>query len=141
MFGSGKNHLRRLLDGEINRAQRFDYSIGLLELEVKVKFSENIHHLLPGTTLNVTKIRSQLRAYDHVENTAVRHFTVILPNIHNLNEADIVRARIRRTADQERWGAVNIGLAVFPFDGDNAEEILRKAELDLKKPEKPVNFS
>jgi len=133
MFGSGKKHLRRLLDGEINRAQRFDYSIGLLELEVKEKFSEGIHHLLPGTTLNVTKIRSQLRSYDHVENTAVRRFTVILPNIRHLNEADVVRSRIRRTADQQHWGAVNIGIAVYPFDGDNAEEILRKAETDMKR--------
>ena len=124
--------IRKLLDSEINRAQRFEYSIGLLELEVKDKFSEGVHHMLPGTTLNVEMLKGQLRSYDHVENTNVRRYTVMLPNIATLDDVEIVRKRIRRTAEHERWGAVNIGIAVYPFDGENADAILKKALADLQ---------
>ena len=132
MFGSRQKKLEKLLDGEINRAQRFEYSIGILELEVKEKFSEGVHHMLPGTTLDVEHIKSQLRSYDLVENTDVQRFTVMLPNIDHLDDVEMVRKRIRQTADAERWGAVNIGIAVYPFDGETAAEILDKALKNMR---------
>ena len=131
MFGSRQKKLEKLLNGEINRAQRFEYSIGLLELEVKEKFSEGVHHLLPGTTLDVEHIKSQLRSYDHVENTDVQRFSVMLPNIDHLEDVEMVRKRIKQTAEEERWGAVNIGIAVYPFDGGTAAEIITKALKDM----------
>jgi len=131
MFGSRQKKLEKLLNGEINRAQRFEYSIGLLELEVKEKFSEGVHHLLPGTTLDVEHIKSQLRSYDHVENTDVQRFSVMLPNIDHLEDVEMVRKRIKQTAEEERWGAVNIGIAVYPFDGETAAEIITKALKDM----------
>jgi hypothetical protein len=127
MFSSRLKKIEKLLDGEINRAQRFQYCVGILELEVSHKHSEGIHHLLPGTTLEVEHIRSKIRAYDHVEKTNVRRFTVMLPNIFHLQDAEIVRKRILNTAQKENWGTVNIGIAVYPFDGDNSQEILKKA--------------
>jgi len=131
MFGSRQKKLEKLLNGEINRAQRFEYSIGLLELEVKEKFSEGVHHMLPGTTLEVEHIKSQLRSYDHVENTDVQRFSVMLPNIDHLEDVEMVRKRIKQTAEEERWGAVNIGIAVYPFDGETAAEIITKALKDM----------
>lgn len=133
MFTSRRNKIKKMLDSEINRALRFEFSVGILELEVKEKFASGVHHLLPGATINVESLRSQLRAYDHVESTSVRRYTVMLPSIKTLDDAEIVRKRLSRTAEQESWGAVNIGIAVYPYDGSTAEEILLKAREDLHR--------
>lgn len=132
MFGSHLSKLKKLLTSEINRAERFQYSIGIMELEVKENISNGVHHLLPGTTLDVEHISSKFRSYDHVEKTAARRYTVMLPNISTFEETEIVRLRTLETAASENWGTVNIGIAVYPFDGENAEEILNKAMKNMQ---------
>ncbi len=134
MFASKIARLQKLLSSEINRAQRFQYCIGVLELEIPEKKADGAHHLLPGTTLDVEHISSKFRAYDHVERTDALRYTVMLPSLNSLDEVKIVRKRIKEIAAGENWGAVNIGIAVYPFDGETAEEILLKAR-DKLQPE------
>jgi hypothetical protein len=132
MFGSNWKKVEKLLNSEINRARRFQFAIGILELEVQEKFAQGIHYLLPGATINIELLKGEIRAYDQVIKTAIRRFSVVLPSIKTSTDADVVRKRILDTAQREQWGAVNIGIAVYPFDGDNAHEILKKARRDTE---------
>ncbi len=132
MFGLKKRKLRKHLESEISRAKRFGYYIGVLLVDVAESTPRGVHKHLPGVTIYVQHFRSLLREYDIVVKTKLRRYTVILPHLNEGESANIVRERIRFTSWIKDWGAVNIGIAIFPTHGNTSRELLKIAEADLK---------
>jgi len=127
-----KRHIRKALDLEISRAKRFQYYIGILILDVAETTPRGIHKSLPGITVNIRHFRSILRDYDTVVKAKLRRYSVILPHLDEGESARLVRDRILFTARLHDWGAVNIGVAIFPEDGTTSRELIKAAEKDLQ---------
>ncbi len=131
IFGSRRRRIRQALEIEIGRAKRFNYHVGVLILEVAETVSRGVHDHLPGVTVNVKHFRSLLREYDMVIRTNLRRYTVVLPHLEASESAPLVRDRLLATAHSQDWGAINIGLAIFPQDGVTPRELLQAAERNL----------
>ncbi|TKJ38555.1 hypothetical protein CEE37_12380 [candidate division LCP-89 bacterium B3_LCP] len=132
MLGFGTRRVRKSLNGEIVRAARFGYYIGILLLDVAETTPRGVHKHLPGITVNVHHFRSMLRQYDVIYKTKLRRYFVMLPNLHESDSAHTVKDRIQFTSRMQEWGPINIGIAIFPTDGKSSRELLRAAERDLE---------
>lgn len=133
MSNSGRRSAIKSLDIEISRAQRFGYYVGVLLLEVDAGVPRGVHIDLPGITVNVETIRQMLREYDIVVKTKLRRYTVILPHLEERESARIVRDRLKFTSWIKDWGEVNIGIGIYPTQGQTSKDLLKAAENDLKE--------
>jgi hypothetical protein len=140
MFGSAGGRLHRALEAEINRGRRFSYHIGVLILEVAEGTPRGIHDHLPGLTVSVKSVRNLLREYDTVIKTKLRRYTVILPHLDQSESAHVVKNRILDTAQDQNWGPINVGVAIFPEHGLTSRDLFRRAEEDLKLMEEEVEM-
>ncbi|MBU0517752.1 hypothetical protein KKA00_01215 [bacterium] len=132
MFNSGRRRAIKSLDVEISRAKRFGYYVGILLLDVDASIPRGVHKDLPGVTVNVEHIRNLLREYDIVFKTKLRRYTVILPHLEEGESARVVRDRLKFTSWIKEWGSVNIGIAIYPVQGQSSKELFKAAERDLK---------
>ena len=121
----------KALEQEICRAKRFNYYIGVLIMDVAATTPRGVHNALPGITVNVRHFRSVLRNYDTVVKTKLRRYTLILPHLEESESARLVRDRIQFTAQIQDWGAINVGVAIFPIHGMSSRELIKAAEKDL----------
>jgi len=102
-------------------------------LEVDAGVPRGVHIDLPGITVNVETIRQMLREYDIVVKTKLRRYTVILPHLEERESARIVRDRLKFTSWIKDWGEVNIGIGIYPTQGQTSKDLLKAAENDLKE--------
>ena len=86
----------------------------------------------------VEALKSAIREYDVLCALRPDEFVIAFPETEE-QQAEHIAGRIRQTVEQKRWaGAVdaayeaNIGIACFPQDGTNAEDLLQSAEHDLR---------
>jgi hypothetical protein len=132
MFDSGRARIIKSLDLEIARSKRFRNYIGVLLLDVAETTPRGVHQHLPGITVNVKHFRNLLREYDVVVKTRLRRYTVILPQLDAGESAHLVKDRILFTSRLQEWGAVNVGIAIYPVNGLTSKELLKAAEIDLE---------
>jgi hypothetical protein len=133
MFNTAKRRILKTLDAEISRAKRFGYYVGILLVDVAEETPRGVHKHLPGVTVNVRHFRSVLREYDTVIKTKLRRYTVVLPHLEEGESIRVVKDRITFTAWTQDWGPVNVGIAIYPTNGNTSREILQAAEKNLKE--------
>lgn len=127
----GRIELRDFLACEIARCQRHGGFFGILVLEVSESTRRGLHQLIPGQTLRVEHVSRHVRKYDTVIASGRRTYTVMLPETSAKEGVQVVKDRFLRVAEQERWAATRVGMAVFPYDGEDPDALLRTAYADL----------
>lgn len=137
-FADNKKELesfRIRLHEEILRSQRRHYSITLMRVAV-----DSPHHELQrtGATILAETLKSTIREYDVLCALRADEFLIAFPETEE-RDAEQIASRIRQTVEQKVWaGAVeeayeaNIGIACFPQDGTNEEDLLHSAEHELR---------
>ena len=91
-----------------------------------------------GSAELTVALKSAIREYDVLCALRADEFLIAFPETEE-QQAEYIAGRIRQTVEQKVWaGAVdeayqtNIGIACFPQDGTNEEDLLHSAEHDLR---------
>jgi hypothetical protein len=132
---SRKFESKNVLLKEIKRAKRFGQEIGVLLMEVKDPQRSGFHKLLPGIPLSVEQMGQNLRAYDNVERSGRRLYTILLPQT-DAQGVEAVKKKVIRLAEEAGAQKIHVGTAVYPEHGEDAEALLEKAKLELDKSKK-----
>jgi diguanylate cyclase (GGDEF)-like protein len=121
-------------EAELNAAQRSGQPLGLLQIDLdNFKEINDTNGHAAGDELLIWVVQmlvTTLRPTDSVGRLGGDEFAMLLPGASRGN-ADEVADRVRY-ALTERVGA-SIGVAVFPIDGGDLEEMHRRADAELYK--------
>lgn len=134
---------RLLLDDRlhtgIERARRFDTSLGLLMVdldgfkEVNDAFGHHVGDMVLCELAG--RLRAAVRTTDTVARMGGDEFIVLLPDLHAAEEAEMIAAKIVagvaipiRVDEAPVSVTVSIGVATYPHDGADEESLLRCAD-------------
>jgi hypothetical protein len=131
LFSSAKRYsINNILTKGINQARRFDQKIGILIIEVNGRANRGLHKRLPGIPLSVELFNNNVRGYDYVEKINSLRYTILLPQT-DVEGIEAAKNRVTNLARELGWIHVKIGVAVYPYDGEDAETLLERAWLNL----------
>jgi GGDEF domain-containing protein len=99
---------------------------GFLIFDVINTAPRGLSKVLPGKTISFHILQKHLRPYDKIIHTPVRRYYIILPQTSK-NDSDKVKERLLRLAGDHRWGKVYFSMVSYPADGENAKELIAKA--------------
>src|SRR2546421_1941872 len=135
-------HFAVALSEEIGRAQRFDRPMSLImaDLDLLRDINNTYGHLAGDAVLKgiAEVFRAQLRHYDVPARFGGEEFSILLPETPPEQALEIAE-RIRRAVAQRTFdietssepirATVSIGVAGFPKDGTDANELIHQADL------------
>ena len=135
-------HFAAALNEELLRAERFDRPLSLVmaDLDLLRDINNTYGHLAGDAVLQgiAEVFRSQLRHYDVPARFGGEEFAILLPETPP-EQAFEIAERIRRavagraydveTSSEPIRATVSIGVAAFPRDGSDANELIHQADL------------
>jgi len=128
---------RERIDGEIDRAARYESRFGVLVLDLDrfKNYNDTYGHLAGNDALQrvARAIRETVRSVDFPARYGGEEFAVILPEIDAASVAVIaerVRAAVAALAAPAGGASVtvSIGVAIYPIDGATAESLFKTAD-------------
>jgi diguanylate cyclase (GGDEF)-like protein len=131
-----------VLARELARAERQSTSLGLLfiDLDGFSNVNDSLGHAA-GDELLVhvaARLRACMRKADLVARLGGDEFTVVLPDLRETADAATVAQHVIEALSQpydighgETFVAASIGIALFPLDGTDAEDLLRHADMAM----------
>ncbi|MFC2068672.1 diguanylate cyclase [Chloroflexota bacterium] len=132
-------HFHERLEQEVARGSRYSttFSLIMLDIDLFKAFQDIYGHLAGNQILRRVGdvIRNSIRSIDMAFHYSCDEFAVILPQAQ-LDDAYMVAERIRKSVDA-RIGikafplTVSLGIANWPTDGVNKEEVIAAAEAAL----------
>lgn len=133
------------LNSEIERARRYSQTFALLMLNLNnfKSVNKNYGHLAGDETIRVTglTLSKEIRPMDTIARYNDDKFIIIMPDIsidHALASASRIKSIIAnqtifvRETEKIRT-TMNVGIAIYPDDSDNASSLLQIVEDDLEK--------
>ncbi len=114
------------IEDEISRSKRFNFSFGIVVVDISHATPRGISTLIPGKTISFHVMRKYIRGYDKLFGPSFRRYYIILPQ-SDRNAVDVVKKRIHKLAEEHNWGNLSIGEAVYGEDGNSAQALLDKA--------------
>lgn len=132
--------------------QKQKLAVLFLDLDGFKRINDTLGHHMGDLVLQATgeRLRNSLRASDVLIRTGVNEdgislarlggdeFTVLLSTIERNEDAAIVAERIRASLSEtlflnnnELYTTTSIGIAIYPEDGESAEELLKNADLAM----------
>jgi len=135
-------HFGLALNEEITRAQRFERPLALImaDLDLLRDINNSYGHLAGDAVLKgiAEVFRMHLRHYDVPARFGGEEFSILLPET-TAEEAFEIAERIRKevaarafdveTSSQPIRATISIGVAAFPRDGQDANELIHQADL------------
>ena len=122
------------LHEEILRSQRRKYSFTLMRVAIEAPQEERERR----AQAFAHALKTTIREYDVLCALRPDEFVIAFPETEE-RYAEQIACRIRQTVEQKLWAeavdeahAANFGIACFPQDGTNAEDLLSSAEHDLR---------
>jgi len=127
---------------ELARAERQSTNLGLLfiDLDGFSNVNDSLGHAAGDELLvhAAARLRACMRKADLVARLGGDEFTVVLPDLREAADAATVAQHVIEALSQpydighgETFVAASIGIALFPIDGTDAEELLRHADMAM----------
>jgi two-component system, cell cycle response regulator len=137
-------YFREYLDTEIRRAARHHLYVSMVMMDIDFfKHYNDLHGHPAGDQVLRTLaqlMRDNLRSIDVAVRYGGEEFTMVLPET-NRTQACIVAEKIRKLVEKQRFAheeqqpngkmTVSMGVASFPEDAGDAEDLIKKADLRL----------
>ena len=89
------------IDEEINRSNRFNFSFGVLVVEVSHSAPKGLSKLFPGKTISFHLMRKYIRGYDKLMGPYFRRYYIILPQ-GDRTSVNAVKERIYELAQEHK---------------------------------------
>lgn len=132
------------LDLSITQSTRYGGLVGVMFIDLdRFKLVNDTHGHAEGDELlkNVAlRLRNCMRAGDTLARQGGDEFTVLLPDLFHAEDASIIAEKILDelkapfyVRGQEFRATASIGIAVYPRDGDNADVLLKNADIAMYK--------
>lgn len=137
-------HFQNALAQEIARARRYRHPLSLFMIDIDdfKRYNDTFGHLAGDWALQdlATILRESCRQTDLIARYGGEEFAVILPETA-ASGAMVVAERIRHAVETESQArlrfrrpiTVSIGVAVYPWDGNSAQDLLARADERLYK--------
>jgi diguanylate cyclase (GGDEF)-like protein/PAS domain S-box-containing protein len=137
---------RALLQGRLKRAMsRADrgqtlLAVMFLDLDQFKEINDSLGHAVGDAVLKEIAMRLErsLRATDTVARLGGDEFTILLEDVHNVEEISRIADKLLRAiaeradvAGHEMHLSTSIGVTVYPLDNDDADALLRNADLAM----------
>jgi len=116
----------KFINEEVNRSKRFGFNFAVLVVEVSHSVPRGLSKVMSGKTISFDVLQKRLRGYDKAIGPVLRRYYIILPQTDK-NGVSVVKQRVYRVAQEQDWGDVFIGTAVYPEDGESHKTLLDKA--------------
>jgi len=88
-------------------------------------------------------LKEQVREADTISRFGGDEFVILLPNIHNINDAELVAKKIQKVLQKKHtigshhlYVTTSIGVSVFPHHADNCEELITSADTAMYEAKK-----
>jgi len=120
----------KVIDEEINRSQRYNLNFSVLVVDISHSVPRGLSKLLPGNVVSFHLLQKYIRSYDHMIGPNRRRYYIIVSQT-NRDGANVVKQRIQKLAEEQDWGNLTIGTAVYPEDGKTSQALLSKALNEL----------
>ncbi len=120
----------KVIDEEINRSQRYNLNFSVLVVDISHSVPRGLSKLLPGNVVSFHLLQKYIRSYDHMIGPNRRRYYIIFSQT-NRDGANSVKQRIHKLAEEQDWGNLTIGTAVYPEDGKTSQALLSKTISDL----------
>ena len=139
-----RNMFLRRLEQALENANRTEHKIGvmLLDLDHFKNINDTMGHPVGDALLcQVSKrLQESIRKTDTVSRLGGDEFAVMASNVADISGIDIFARKINAALNapyhldgQVVHSGASIGIAIYPNDGANAEELLRNADIALYK--------
>ncbi len=116
----------KIIEDEISRSKRFNFSFGVIVVDISHATPRGISTLMPGKTISFHLMRKYIRGYDKLYGPSFRRYYIILPQ-SDRNSINAVKKRIFKLAEEHNWKDLSIGEAVYDEDGKSAQALLDTA--------------
>ncbi len=120
----------KVIDEEINRSQRYNLNFSVFAVDISHSVPRGLSKLLPGNVVSFHLMQKYIRSYDHMIGPNRRRYYIIFAQT-NRDGANSVKQRIHKLAEEQDWGDLTIGTAVYPEDGNTPQALLSKAISEL----------
>lgn len=130
------------LELAITHARRSDQKLAVMFLDLdrfKV-INDTLGHAMGDRLLQAVTYRLEkcLRKGDTLSRFGGDEFTLLLPSIHNYDDAKQIAKKLIKTlrapfqlGDHEVFVGVSIGIAIFPEAGDNMDQLIQNADIAM----------
>ena len=137
-----RKHMMDTLTMEVARATRYDkiFSILMIDIDDFKRYNDTHGHLDGDEVLRGLGafLKGTLRTEDYAARYGGEEFLILLPET-KLEGAATLADRLRKNLEEKQLGAtsrspgitVSIGVAAFPVNGDEPEELIRKADFAM----------
>ena len=132
------------LELSMTQSKRHGGLVGVMFIDLdRFKLVNDTHGHAEGDELLkcvAQRLRNCVRAGDTLARQGGDEFTVLLPDLYHVKDASIIAEKIQDelklpfiVRGQEFRATASIGIAVYPRDGDNADILLKNADIAMYK--------
>ncbi len=130
------------LNQAINQAKRNHGKLAVMFLDLdRFKFvNDNLGHIAGDKLLHAiaTRLKSCLREVDTLARLGGDEFVLLLPQISHGSAATVIAEKILHALakpfvidEHELFASLSIGIALYPGDGDNADALIKHADMAM----------
>lgn len=130
------------LELSMTQAKRYGGVVGVMFIDLdRFKLVNDTHGHAEGDELLkcvAQRLQSCVRASDTLARQGGDEFTILLPDLMHAEDAAVIAAKILeeleapfRVGGQEFRATASIGIAIFPRDGENADLLLKNADIAM----------
>ncbi|MBD3295897.1 MAG: diguanylate cyclase [Candidatus Omnitrophica bacterium] len=137
-----RRYLMGRLEEEVDRAGRLGltFSLGMVDVDHFKRCNDQYGHLVGDTVLKkiAERLKSSVREVDMIARYGGEEFCIVLPETPK-DQATTVAERLRKSVclenikafDEDLRMTVSVGIATYPEDARNVEDLIEKADTAL----------
>ncbi len=128
-----EDELLKRLRVELKRADRFQYNAALVIVDFKGSFSQKSARKLLSKVAPDQILQEEMREYDLIIRADPNLLYLIIPYKSDTDIKSVMQERISNIAADRKWTNHRIAIAIYPEDGNDANELRDRCLKKLDK--------